>query len=178
MRKYSKSSGGILMPQLQLQVGGKFIVEHMRDGELIDQFEQHNIVVNEGLNSMLNVMLAGGTQLGSWYVGLFEANYTPVAGLTAATFAATATESTAYDETTRPAWTPAAAASQSITNSASKATFTINATKTIYGACLISDSAKGGTSGTLFAASKFSAAKSVSSGDQLLITYQVSLTSS
>jgi hypothetical protein len=46
-----------------------------------------------------------------------------------------------------------------------------NATKTIYGAFLISNNTKGGTSGTLFSAARFSSSKSVESTDELLLTY-------
>jgi hypothetical protein len=109
-----------------------------------------------------------------WYIGIFEANYTPLATDTAANIAANATESTAYDESTRVQWVEAAPSGQQITNSASKAQFTMNATKTIYGAFMVSASTKSGTSGTLLAASKFAASRSVVSADQLLITYTLS----
>jgi hypothetical protein len=102
---------------------------------------------------------------------VFEGNYTPVATVTAATITSASTECTAYDETTRQAYNEAAASSQSTTNSANKATFTFNATKTIYGAFLASASAKSATTGTLFSAAAFSSSKSVISGDQLLLTY-------
>lgn len=156
-----------------LRVGGIFKFELVRDGKVIDTWESKNLVVNEGLDHMLDSTLHGSTQITSWYVGLFEGNYTPVAGDTAADIASNATESTAYDETTRVAWNEAAASSQSITNSANKATFTMNATKTIYGAFLVSDSTKSGTSGTLFAASRFSASRAVVDNDELLVTYTV-----
>jgi hypothetical protein len=74
-------------------------------------------------------------------------------------------------KTTRQAYVEAAAAAKVTTNAASKATFTFNATKTLYGAFLISDSTKGGTSGTLLAAAKFAAPKGVVATDQLLLTY-------
>lgn len=155
------------------EVGGIFTIEHVRDGKVIDTWVEKNIVVNEGLNDLLQVHLGGGTQKPTWYVGLFEGNYTPVATDTASNIATNSTESTAYDETTRPEWVEAAASSQQITNSANKATFTINASKTIYGAFLISDDTKGGSLGVLFAASKFSVSRAVVAGDQLLITYTV-----
>lgn len=167
---YVANQAGILLPQRAL-VGGVFSGEIIRDGKVIEQFEDHNLVVNEGLDSLINIMLHAGTQITSWYIGLFEGNYTPVATVTAATIASAATESTAYNETTRQLYNNAASSGQSTTNSANKATFTINATKTMYGAFLISNSTKSGTTGTLFAAAAFSTAKSVVSGDQLLLTY-------
>lgn len=168
---YEATAGGILVPQNGLRVGGVFHGQHIRNGEIIDEWEDHNIVVNEGLNSLLGIYFHGDTQITTWYIGVFEGNYTPVATVTAATITSASTESTAYDETTRVEYNEAAAASQSITNSANKATFTFNATKTIYGAFLVSASAKSATTGTLFSAARFSASKSVVAADQLLLTY-------
>jgi len=159
------------------EVGGVFEFELVRDGKVIDKWQDHNLVTNEGLNDLLSVCLVGGTQKASWYVGLFEGNYTPLATVTAATVASAATECTAYDEATRPAWGGATPASQSTTNSASKATFTINATKSVYGAFLVSNNTKGGTGGVLFAITRFSSVRSVVATDQLLVTYTVSAAS-
>jgi hypothetical protein len=168
---YERSAGGILMPKQGLVVGGVFDCELIRGGEVIDAWKTPNLVVNEGLNALLDIMFHGSTQITTWYIGLFEANYTPVATVTAATITAASTECTAYDEATRVAYNEAAASSQSITNSANKATFTFNDTKSIYGAFLVSASAKSATSGTLFSAAQFSSAKAVEDDDQLLVTY-------
>lgn len=177
MTEYVESAGGILMPSQDLKVGGIFTIEHYRKGELIDFEESHNLVVNEGLNHILNVEFHGSTQITTWYMGVFEGNYTPVSTVTAATITAASTESTAYDESTRVEYNEAAASGQSITNSANKATFTFNDTKTIYGAFLVSASAKSATSGTLFCAAKFGSSKSVVDDDQLLITYTLAASS-
>lgn len=174
---YGKTPGGILMPSTRLQVGGRFDCELWRRGELIDQWSEHNLVTNEGLDHILDVHFHSATQITTWYIGVFEGNYTPVATVTAATITSASTECTAYDEATRVEYNEAAPSSQSITNSANKATFTFNATKTIYGAFLVSASAKSATSGKLFAASRFASSKSVVDDDQLLITYTVSAAS-
>lgn len=167
---YQKTQGGILMP-VSLLAHGMWSGQHVRKGQVIDEWEDPNLVVNEGLNSLLGVYFHGDTQITTWYIGVFEGNYTPVATVTAATITAASTESTAYDESVRQTYDEAAASSQSITNSASKATFTFNATKTIYGAFLVSVSTKSGTTGTLFSAAKFSTSKAVVDDDQLLLTY-------
>lgn len=171
MQGYQENKG-LLVP-----VKGKGVYHGtlIRDGKVIDEFEDPNIAVAQGLTSMLGVYLHGDSQLSLWYLGLFEGNYTPVDGVTAATIASASTETTAYTNSTRPAYSPAAAASKSITNSASRASFVFNADKTIYGAFLISDNTKSGTSGTLFSAARFSNAKTVASGDELLLTYSFSL---
>lgn len=170
-QKVHKTEGGLLVPSAGVEVIGQYHGQLVRGGEVIDEFTDSNLVVNEGLNALLDIMFHNSTQIGTWYLGLFEGNYTPVASLTAATVTANATETTAYDETTRPAFNEAAASSQSITNTANRATFTFNATKTIYGAFLVSSSAKSGTSGTLFSAARFSSSKAVVDDDQLLLAY-------
>lgn len=170
---YVKTDGGILVPETEMRVGGRFIFDHVRDGVVIDSWDDRNLVTNEGLNALLDIMFHGTSPITTWYIGLFEGNYTPVATVTAATITAASTECTAYDETTRQPYVEAAAAGQSITNVASRAQFTFNAGKTIYGAFLVSASAKSATSGVLFSASKFASSKAVVDDDQLLVTYQI-----
>lgn len=174
MLNHVKTPGGLMMPDTKLRVGGKFQIEHRRAGETIDVEEVDNLVTNEGLNKLLDVMFNGATQITTWYLGVFEGNYTPVATVTAATITANSTESTAYDAATRPEYVEAAAASQSITNSANRASFVFNATKTIYGAFLVSASSKSATTGTLFSAARFSTSKAVVATDELLLTYTFS----
>jgi hypothetical protein len=161
---------GLLKPT-GLLAHGRYSGQLIRAGRVIDEWEDDNLVVNEGLNSILSVYFNGGTQITTWYVGVFEGNYTPVATVTAATITSASTECTAYAASTRVEWVEAAPASQSITNSASRASFVFNATKTIYGAFLVSTSTKSGTSGTLFSAARFSSSKAVENLDELLLTY-------
>ena len=82
-------------------------------------------------------------------------------------------EITAYTEGTRPTYSHASAASQAITNSASKAVYSINATTTIYGIFCTTNSTKGGTTGTLISATDFASSKGADSGDSLEVTYTV-----
>lgn len=163
--------GGVHVPSSKLLVGGKYHGQIIRRGQVIDEFEDSNLVVNEGLNSLLNVYFAGTTQVNPWYLGLFEGNYTPVATVTAATITAASTECVAYAAATRPEFVEAAAASQSISNAGSRASFVFTATKTIYGAFLVSTNTKSGTTGTLFSAARFGTEKSVVADDELLLTY-------
>lgn len=178
MEHSTVTTGGLILPPTGLLVGGRFDGEIIRKGKVIEKFSDRNLVVNEGLNSLLDIMFHASTQVTTWYLGVFEGNYTPVSSVTAATIASAATESTAYSSATRPEYVEAAAASQSITNSASRASFTFNATKTIYGAFLISNNTKSGTTGTLFSAARFASSKAVESGDELLLTYTFSASSS
>jgi hypothetical protein len=145
--------------------------------EIVDHFCDKNLLVGEGLTSMLGVYLHADTQLPNWFVGLFSGNYTPVDTVTGATIASAATETVSYSSSTRPAYVPAAASAKSITNSASRADFVFTSPDTIYGAFLISDSTRGGTAGVLLSAARFAAAKPVSIGDELLLTYTFTLAS-
>lgn len=174
-RQYEIADGGELyLPKAKIWLGGIFEHEVIAHGKSMGLCRDPNIVVNEGLNSILDVYFHGATQITTWYIAPFEGNYTPVATDTAANISANSTECTAYNEATRVEWVEAAPSGQSITNAASKATMTFNATKTIYGAFLVSAPAKSATTGKLFAASKFSAARPVEATFQLLLTYVLS----
>jgi hypothetical protein len=149
-----------------------------KDGNLKwAEYDRPNIVTNEGLNAMLNIMFHGAGQIDPWYVIPIESD---TAAADTMTYAVPVfTECEAYTEATRQAFNEAAASGQSITNSANKATFTINATKTLYGGALVGggtdDDTKGDAAGggTLFAYSKFTSSKPVESGDTFKITCTV-----
>lgn len=152
-------------------VGGTYFIDQVRDGKVIDRWSIHNLVPNEGLNAILGVMFSSTSKISSWYIAPFEGNYNPSAGDTAATIVASATESTAYNETSRALYSTAAPSAQSVTNAASKATFTFNAAKTLYGVFMSSASAKSAKTGVLMSVSKFDTPRTVASGDQLQVTY-------
>lgn len=140
-------------------------------GALIREDEWDNLVTDEGLNELLSAALAGGTPTTTWYVGLTGGTPTAAAGDTAASHAGW-TEVTAYTEAARQTWTPGAVSSKSVSNSASKATFTINAdSTTIGGAFLASISTKSGTTGKLYAIGAFGGGDlTLSNGSTLEVT--------
>jgi hypothetical protein len=166
----------------QASATGKYVVECFdKDGNLKWVAETPNLVVNVGLQYMAGSALTSTTQITSWYLGLYGAgaSNTPAATDTMSSHLGW-TEVTAYSESTRPAATFAAATNANpsvVTNSASKAAFTINSTTTVGGAFLTSNNTKGGTTGTLFSAADFSSPgdRSVVSGDILNVTYTFSL---
>lgn len=175
---YQKTESGLLVPRQHLRVGGKFLIQHFRKGKLIDEDVCHNLVTNEGLNHLLGVELFGTSQITAWYLALYSGNYTPLATDTAATLPGNATETGAYTAGTRQQFVPAAPSGQSITNSASRATFTFNATVTVFGAFMTSSATINGTSGTSFSAALFGTSKAVVNTDQILLTYTFAGTSS
>ena len=179
METYERIPGGnILFPKHEIiHVKGLWHGKLFRKGKLIDEWEDENLVVYEGLNDLLNTYFNNGSQIGSWYLGIFQGNYTPVNTDTASTIASNSTECSSYTNATRPSWQNAAPSGQAITNSGTPATFTFNASQTIYGAFLVSSSTIGGSGGKLFSAAQFGTAKSVVSTDQLMLTYAFSASS-
>lgn len=161
-----------------LKAGFTYLVEVVaRDGSIRESETIANLMPNEGLSHMLGVTLKGATQILSWHVGIYEGNYTPVAGDTAAAFPASATESSAYAEATRPVLTLGVVTAGAADNSASRAEFTANATKTFYGGFVSSSAAKGSTSGVLLSAVRFASPKNLSSGEVLRVTAGFNLVS-
>ena len=160
------------------EVHFEYLFEKVVAGEVVDSWKETNIVPTEGLNHIINTVLNGGAQVSTWYLGLYEGNYTPVAGDTMATFPGLATETTAYTASTRLAGVFSAAAGGVSDNSASKAEFEFNASKTIYGGFISSVATKSSTSGTLLSAVKFTTSKAMESGATLRVTAGLTLTSS
>lgn len=158
----------------KMNIGGVFKFEHFRDGIKIGEWETKNIMTNEGLDHVLDVVVDNGTKITSWYVGIFKGNYTPDGTETGATVTADSTEATEYTEATREIYVPEVVSGQSIANSVTKATFTINATVTIYGAFLSGDSAKSGTTSKCLCISRFGSQRDLLNTDELLVTYTLS----
>jgi len=130
-----------------------------------------NLVTNAGLDHALDSTLSAGTQITTWYIGLTDGTPTVAAGDTMSSHAGWA-EVTAYDEAVRQTWSDGGVSSQSVSNSASAATFTIDTNSTtVGGAFLTSNSTKGGSTGTLFAVGAFSAGdKSLDDNDTIDVT--------
>lgn len=166
----------------QASATGRFRIECLdKDGNLKWEAESKNLVVNVGLQYMAGTALTSVAQITTWYIGLYGAgaSNTPAAGDTASSHAGW-TEVVPYSNSTRPTATFATATTANpsvVTNSASPASFAINATSTVGGAFLISNSTKSGTTGTLFSAADFQSPgdRNVVSGDTLNVTYTFSL---
>ncbi len=175
--KFEKTDRGELyLPGSHVFIGGVF--GHWLNDDVEGIQYDGNIVVDEGLDHILDVALSNGTQNSNWYVGIFKNNHTPVAGDVAASFAGAGVAGeiiTEVDESARQAYTDAGVSSQQITNTASPATFTANQSVAAYGAFLISDNTMGGLSGVLCAASKFTAVRNLVDTDVLNVTYQLTI---
>jgi hypothetical protein len=161
----------------KIHPGFTYLVEVVKDGVVVDSEVVHNLMPTEGLNYMLSTAIKGTAGLSPWYIGLYEGNYTPVGTDTAAGFPAAATETTAYTEATRVEFNEGTVAAGAADNSANRAEFTFNAAKTVYGGFISSASAKGGVSGVLLSAVRFSSPKVLEIGAVLRVTAGFTLAS-
>lgn len=149
------------------------------EGNLKWVVEEDNLVVNVGLQYMAGVALTSTAQITTWFLGLI----TGPGVTTSATDTIASkgwTEFTGYSNATRvaPTFTAATNANPSVvTNSGTPANFSINASGTVGGAFLVSNSTKGGTTGTLFSEKAFSSPgdRTVVSGDIIAVTWTFSL---
>lgn len=162
--------------------GGVFTIQCFdKDNNLKWESEAPNLVVNEGLQSMVNVYLDATTQITTWYIGLIQgpgAGVTVAAGDTIATHGGWTelTPGTAYSGNRKAAvfGTATLADPSVITNSASPADFNMLGSYTVGGAFLCSVAT--GTSGVLFSASTFTGGDAtVTNGDTIRVTYTFSL---
>lgn len=152
---------------------GRYVAEcRDRTGRVKWRDTVDNLITNAGKDHVLDVVLSGGSQITTWYIGLTDGTPTAAAADTAASHAGW-TEVDDYDEATRPAFVPDGVSGQSVSNIASKASFTISEDATTVGGCfLVSDSTKGGMSGTLFSVGAFTGGDKVADdGDVINITY-------
>ena len=104
-----------------------------------DRFK--NLVVNTGLDDILDKYWKGSGYTAAFYVGLIDASPTIAAADTMASHAGWAELSAIYDEAGRQALTLGTVASQAVDNSASKAQFAINTDSQSIGGAFISTDA-------------------------------------
>lgn len=175
--QYDVTDEGILFPRAGAVASGEYFFD--TDGERSGT--QHNLLPTQALNYLLSAGLGGGTTANAWYLTIFTNSITPTDSITASNFAATAGElvsgAEGYAETTRPAWTPAAAAEGAMDNTAARAAFTIaTATSvTIRGAALLSDFVKGGTNGVIMSIARFTQPRTEYAGNIFNLGYRVRL---
>lgn len=157
-----------------LRLGGFFTIWcYGPDGKLKWKDTSHNIVVNAGLEHLLDVVFTGATVVNPWYVGLIDDGTSTglVAGDTLSSHVGW-TENANYTGD-RKEFTESRT-NQNISNSASKASFAIDTnTQVISGAFLCSVATT--TTGTLLCEVLFTGGdKSADSGDTLEVQYDFS----
>lgn len=144
------------------------------DGEII-QFTDYNLLPQVAIDHVAGLLRATVSPIGTWYVGIFENNYVPTSSVTAADLPGVVGECVTYSEATRPTWSHAYDGISAIDNLASKAVFTMTAAKRVYGAFLVSNSTKGGNTGTLLSIARFSTAKDLDIGSVFSVAAGITL---
>ncbi len=143
-----------------IQLHGHVWTEHFRAGTLIHSCDQGgNTFTAEGMARILNIVFRAQTTEAAIYCGIFKNNVTPAVGYGISQARGSGDlwrvpGRGCDDLTNRPAYTMASTSTAVATNAASKATFVMNASITVYGAFLASSQAKTATTGTLFCARK------------------------
>lgn len=152
------------------KIGFEYWTE-LRDinGKLLSRGGGKNLYTLEGFDYMLDSAIGLDAKIPNFYMGIFEAAYTPLITDTAATFPAAATECTAYTGSSRKAWTANHADGGILDNVGHEAQFTMNANKTIYGGFIASGQAKGATTGKLISAAMFNSPQVAASGNVLTL---------
>ena len=173
---YEATEQGVYFPKQGIVAKGEYF-DRINGGEW---HTTGNLVVNEGLTHLLNVALGSTAKPAGYYLALFSGATAPAANWTAANFASVASEivsmTEGYTNATRPSWTPANTSTNSIDNFASVASLTIAtaATLNVTGAAMLTNSVRGGTTGTLISASKYAAARTFQNGDVYEVGYRLS----
>lgn len=163
----------------RVRVANVYRIEcHDADGVLKWTDEVRNLVVNVGLDEMLDKFWKGSSYTAAHYVGVTGGSPTFAAGDTMSSHAGW-TDNTTYSNATRPALTLGSVSAQSVDNSASKAQFNINGSATLGGAFVTTNNTKGGTTGILIGGGAFSGGnRSVVNGDTLSVTITSTASSS
>lgn len=154
--------------------GGPVVVQCFApDGTLKwEVIEPKNLVVNVGLRWMLDVLLGGSTAVATWYVGLVATGGTIASADTMSSHAGW-TELTGY--TGNRAEYVDVRTLQTVSNSASAATFGINTAQSVAGALITSNNTKGGSAGLLLCAVAFTGGdRAAADGDTINVTYTFS----
>ena len=135
-----------------------------------------NLVTTAGANHILDGSFKSGTQITAWYVGPSNTGATPAIADTMSSHSGWTelVHTTKYSETVRQTLTLGSISGTTTStcdNSASKATFSMNATSTVAGAFVVSNNAtSSATAGTLYGVVDFGSSRAVISGDTLTVT--------
>jgi len=162
------------------RAGGVFHVECFdKDGNLKWKTSEHNLVVNEGLQSMNTQYFKGSTYTAAFYLGLITGPGSGTTFAAADTLASKAwTEFTNYSGSRKAVTfgTATTADPSVISNSASPSSFSISGGGGVVAGAFLT-TVSSGTSGVLFSESDFQSPgdRTVVSGDTLNVTYTFSL---
>lgn len=175
---FDRTEDGIYFPKQGVLACGEYH-DRINGGEW--QFAGKNLVVNEGLEYILNVALGNTAKPDGIYLALFSGTSTPLATWSANDFASKSSEITSqsegYDAATRQAWTPSAAVVNVIDNYAAATSLTMKSASsvTVRGAALLTDNERGGTGGKLLSVAKYANSREFQEDDTYEVGYRLTL---
>jgi len=159
-----------------VKVGGVFSVEvYDKEGRFKWKTLADNLVTNGGLEFVLGILFADSSTVGTWYLGLTDGTPTVDAADTIASHAGWS-EVVNYDELVRQEFVDVRS-DRNVTNSASKAVFTMSSTVTVGGAFLAASPNKGSATSSvvlLCAAAFTEGDRSLVDGDTVNAQYDFS----
>lgn len=158
--------------RVKIQLSGVFDIEWFdAAGNVTSRERIHNAATLAGLTHLLSTEYAAGTPITQWFLGLISnTSFTEVSQDDTMSSHAGWTEATAYQDATRPQWTPLACAAGIITNS-SQVVFVASSAMVLRGIFLTSSSTKGGTTGTLATTGLFGSTRTLAAGNGFRLTY-------
>jgi hypothetical protein len=173
-------------------LGGRYVVEHWRNGERINEYHIKNGITIEGKNHLLDVQFHALAAIATWNMGLIDnSGYSALdetdvyddidqAGNGWDEFTLYTDAGNGDSATTRPEWDEAAASAKSMTNN-TVTVFDVTGSGTVKGLFLVAGTnanVKGdhtaGTAHKLWATALFSGDVAVLAADQLKVTYTIS----
>lgn len=160
------------------RLGFVFVYECIgRDGKLKWRAREENLIPDVGRDYLLSAGLLGGSQLSSWFIGLYANARSNVVGDTMTTLMADAGEITDYVTTgsNRLALVPDALSNGVFSNLSNRAEFEATAQFTVRGGFICSNATQGSTAGTLLSLVANSSPKTVEIGEILRVTAGLSL---
>ena len=177
---FDVTESGLYFPTQSVGVKGEYF-DRINDGEWM---QTQNLITKEGLIDVLNTYFINSkAKQAGFYLALFSGATAPAANWTAANFATVANEITSltegYTSATRPQFNPTSATEQTyIDNLANTARLTIATSSqlNVTGTALLTNSARGGTTGVLISATKYAAARTFQNGDTYDVGYRFALT--
>lgn len=164
------------LPKIALPLAFKYTPEVVYpDGRIVQGEPTFNLIPQAGIDLVAAWLQGNAAVISNWYVAIYEGNYVPTSDFTAADMQTLAQECQAYTQTARPTWNDVYDGTGVVDNAASRAIYTMNADKTIYGAVLISNATKGGVSGTAFSIARFNSPQVLVSGAEFRVTVGITL---
>jgi hypothetical protein len=139
------------------------------DGSTAWEKDIHNLIPQVGVDYFAGALFGDTAAIGTFYMGLYQGNFTPTPPTTAADLPSLAQEFQQYSETSRPLWNRTYDGVGAITNINNRAEFTCTAAARLYGGFLCSQSVKGSANGLLLSIARFDTPADVVVGQVLRV---------